>query len=350
MMNRKKTLAVSTLVCTLIVLACYVLIQNTGGQNATIEHSLAASGGSEGRFPGENALNQDSGELEDEADITVQQGAFIARLKELYAEGLDHPRVQLEALESLIRYLKKQYPDDWESRVLEYVKAAFPEYADEMYNQFKRLIAYKKWIEDNYAMLTGMTKDRMDELMWEKRKVYFGDDAMKIWGLELKQNEVRNVLEDIRYEKNMPFENKAALYRQQLGSIYGEISEAYIKAHQQAMMNQFLEVESVQSDLADMNGPERQKNLTAFRKSMGLDGEAINRWNHLDAVRDSRWAKGQAYMKEREKLLKKTGGDDREAKLSALRVKYFGNEAATVEKEEQSRFYRFSVPRIYGKN
>jgi len=281
---------------------------------------------------------------------TMQKEDVIAKLKELYTEGIYHPRVQLEAIESLVRYLKKLYPNDWESHVWEYLAAVFPDYAQELFSNYKKLAAYKQWIKDNYAMLTGLPRDRLDELMWDKRKAFFGIEALKIWDLELKQKEVQDTLAEIQDETNLPFEEKTDFYRHQLEAIYGDISEAFIKAHQQKMMNQFLEVASVQDDLAHMPKAERQKSLTEFRKSMGLDEDAIRRWDQLDATRDARWANGLAYMKEREQIINKNTGEDQAQSLNKLRQQYFGAEAETIAREEQSQFYRFVRPRVFGKN
>jgi hypothetical protein len=281
---------------------------------------------------------------------TMQKEDVIATLKNLYTEGIYHPRVQLEAIESLVRYLKKMYPNDWESHVWEYLAAAFPDYANELFSNYKKLVFYKQWIKDNFAMLTGLPRDRMNELMWDKRKAFFGNDALKIWELELKQKEVKDVLAEIQDETNLPFDKKTDFYRHQLEAIYGDISEAFIKAHQQKMMNQFLEVASVQDDLANMQKAERQKNLTEFRKSMGLDEDAIKRWDQLDATRDARWANGLAYMKAREQIINKNTGEDQSQSLNKLRQHYFGAEAETIAREEMSQFYRFNRPREYGKN
>jgi len=285
-----------------------------------------------------------------DSNKTMQKDEVVANLKELYTEGLYHPRVQLEAIESLVRYLKKMYSSDWESHVWEYLAAAFPDYAKELFSNYKKLASYKQWIKDNYAMLTGLPHDKMDELMWDKRKAFFGTEALKIWDLELKQKEVSDVLSEIQDETNLPFDKKTDFYRHQLEAIYGDISEAFIKAHQQKMMNQFLEVASVQDDLANMPTSERKKNLTEFRKSMGLDEDAVKRWDQLDATRDARWANGLAYMKAREQIMKKNSGEEQVQNLNRLRQQYFGAEAETIVREELSLFYRFDRPRIYGKN
>lgn len=285
-----------------------------------------------------------------ESDRTMDREGFIARLRELYGAGIHHPRVQLEAIEALIRYLKKTHPDAWETQVRDYITASFPENARELFENYRKLAAYRTWVKDNYAMLTDLPREQLDDLMMEKRKEFFGNEAMKIWELELKQKEVNEVLAEIRDESRLPFEKKTDYYRKQLEAIYGDVSEAYIKAHQQKLMNQFLDVETVQDDLHNMSKTEREEQLSALRKTMGLDHDAIQRWNRLDDERDRRWNDGLTYMKAREQVLRKSTGENQERMLDRLRQEHFGAGAETIRREEISGFYRFNRNRVYGKN
>ena len=275
---------------------------------------------------------------------------FIEKLRELFADGLHHPRIQLEAIESLIRFLKVLYPDSWEQHIREYLSAAFPDRASELFENYRKLAAYREWVKDNHSMLTGLDRNRLDDVMMDKRKEFFGDDALKIWEMELKRKEVKTVLSEIQSESDLPFEQKTDYYRTQLDAIYGDASRAYIQSNQQSLMSQFLEVKSIQKDLHAMDREERKERLTFLRKSMGLDETALQRWNRLDDTRDERWAKGIAYMKARNQALKKTPATEREQILDQLRQEHFGSEAETVKREELSGFYRFNRPRVYGKN
>jgi len=55
-------------------------------------------------------------------------------------------------------------------------------------------------------------------------------------------------------------------------------------------------------------------------------------------------------MKAREQIINKNTGEDQAQSLNKLRQHYFGAEAETIAREEQSQFYRFVRPRVFGKN
>jgi hypothetical protein len=55
-------------------------------------------------------------------------------------------------------------------------------------------------------------------------------------------------------------------------------------------------------------------------------------------------------MSERTVLLDTTSDADLPVALRALREKYFQQDAITMEKEEESDFWRFKRPRKYGNN
>lgn len=275
---------------------------------------------------------------------------IIDTLHELFAVRMDHPRVQVEAIEQLIRLLKKLYPDDWESHVLEYLTAAFPDYAESLYENYKKLSLYSTWAQDNRQMLSDLPLYQIHDRIWEKRIEIFGDEALAIWEMELKKEDVKHLVADILSQEDMAFNEKADYYNQHLNDIYGDMAGAFKKIHQQELINKFLDIETVQVDLQAMTDKERKEQLTGLRKTMGLDEDALKRWDDLDGERNERWDKGLAYMKAREQLLKSLDGDDPEDALDKLRTDYFGADAETIKREEQSGLYRFNRKRMYGKN
>jgi lipase chaperone LimK len=115
-------------------------------------------------------------------------------------------------------------------------------------------------------------------------------------------------------------------------------------------MNHFLDLSSVQKELATLPPARRSENLRTIRKEMGLDDAALQRWDELDKVRDTRWEVGSQYMSEREALAQQYSGPELEARLTELRARYFSDEAQTIAEEEQSGFYRFTRPRQWGRN
>ena len=126
--------------------------------------------------------------------------------------------------------------------------------------------------------------------------------------------------------------------------------EVAIDVRQQELMDRFLDLGSVQKDLDALTAEQREAQLRSIRKDMGLDDAALTRWKELDGQRDARWAMGEQYMTERQRLTLSYSGAELEGRLQQLRARYFPDEAQTIADEEASGFYRFSQPRQWGRN
>ncbi len=296
-----------------------------------------------------NTVNNDKqeGAVLDEA---LNRQIIVARLKELFGSRIGHIRVQLQAIEKLIHYLKDTYPDDWQGRVFDFLSLAFPEQAAELYDNYLRLMDFKQWVADNYTRLVNMKAAERKDFLWAKRKQFFGDDAEVIWEMEIKAEQLAESLQQINGQQSMPFTEKINYYQVSMESIYADRADAYKQSRQQNLMDRFLELDSVQTDLARMSAREREANLARFRMSMGLDKAAVDRWAALDNLRDDRWENGRAYMRERERVLNQPLGPDREYRLGQLRQSYFGKQAPIIEQEEAAGLFRFQGERVYGKN
>lgn len=285
-----------------------------------------------------------------ELDEETSRQLVVARMKELFGKTISHARVQLQAIEKLIQYLKGVYPESWQEHVSEYLSAAFPEHAAILHDKYLKFTGFKQWISDNYALLVDMDPDDRKALLWEKRNRFFGNEAEIIWELERKAEQVAQSLEEINRQKETPFNEKVSSYLISLDDIYAQQAEAYTRLHQQRMMDRFLSLESVQADLRQMSAEERKAGLDLFRTAMGLDDAALNRWTELDEARDRRWANGQAYMQARQQVIERSGDLSRNLKMDELRQNYFGAEANTIKQEEEAGLFRFSQERLYGKN
>ncbi|MFZ5564479.1 MAG: hypothetical protein ACOZBW_10540 [Thermodesulfobacteriota bacterium] len=290
---------------------------------------------------------EDPGTGED-FDPGLHQQMVVARLQEMFSQIISHPRIQLQAIEKLVRYLKEVYPDSWQDHVFEYLSAAFPEHAARLYDRHLKFSAFKEWIAANYTMLIGMEAGQRSALLWDKRRQFFGKDADTIWELEQKAEQVALSLEEINRQAELPFNEKVSSYAITLDDIYGRQAEAYKRLHQQKTMDRFLALESVQADLRQMSAEERKAGLELFRTAMGLDDEALGRWAELDEDRDRRWEKGLAYMQARQQI--NVPGGDHETALDRLRQEYFGAEAEIIKQEESAGLFRFNQQRVYGKN
>lgn len=186
--------------------------------------------------------------------------------------------------------------------------------------------------------------------LWVKRKLFFGEDAAVIWAGDLRDQKVADAVGEIDQLEQASFEDKVAYYNFRLEDIYAEEYEGYKKKAPQKMMDRFLTSESVQQDLQAMPEDQRRKSLEEFRRTMGLDEAALERWSALDATRDERWRIGETYIQRRAQIVSEAGGAEQRGKLDALRQELFGLEADTIKDEEAAGFYRFKHKRIYGQN
>jgi len=280
-------------------------------------------------------------ELEELA--TFMRNRFGAKLKE--------PYVQIKMLEDLMRFFQKRSPDRWQEELLAFLKKAFPEMYDELAGMLRNRVDYEKWVRDNDSYLRGLGDKERRTAMWDARNRLFGkENAERIWASELKNQALADTLASLEAKQDANVAQKLSTYKQRLHEIYGEQTEAYLERHQQETMNRFLDLPSVQKDLTAMAPQERSQNLRTIRKEMGLDEEALQRWDELDKTRDTRWDAGTKYMAEREALTKQLSGPALETKLQELRARYFGTEAEIIGQEEASGFFRFERQRQWGRN
>lgn len=272
-------------------------------------------------------------------------------MRERFGAKLKEPYIQVKMLEDLMRFFQKRYPDRWQEELLAFLKKTFPEMYDELAATLRNRVDYEKWVRDNDSYLRGLTDQQRRTAMWDARNRLFGkENAERIWASELKNQALSDSLAAIDAKQDANVTQKLSTYKQRLQEIYGEQTEAYLERHRQETMNRFLDLPSVQKDLTAMAPQERSQNLRNIRKELGLDEEALKRWDDLDKTRDSRWDAGAKYMAEREALSKQLSGPALETKLQELRARYFGTEAEIIAQEEDGGFFRFERPRQWGRN
>lgn len=280
-----------------------------------------------------------------QADFDMQD--VVQYFREKYGKTIHHKHTQVMLVEKLMGYLMKMYPDDWVVYMYAMLREIFPGMENEIFDTFEKLHKYNTWLKENQNDLAQLNSKDKRNALWEKRYEIFGQDADQVWEAEKRIEPIYNALDTIQ-ESDMPFNEKLSLYKQSIQEAYKSNTDTFVARKQQELMNSFLDVESVQKDLANMTPQERKENLKEVRKAMGLDSTALQRWEELDQVRDQRWDAGMQYMKERAELEKKYKGAELEKQLDSLRMKYFGDEAETIKNEEESGYYRFSQPRKYG--
>ncbi|WP_309896617.1 hypothetical protein [Archangium sp.] len=277
---------------------------------------------------------------------------MVSYLRARYGARIKDPHTQMRMLEELMRHFQKLNPSGWEADLLALVKQAFPELYDELALRLRQRVDYERWVKDNQAALQEKPDAERRAALWEERNQLFGKEvAEKIWAGELRNQALADALTSIDALPDASLGDRMSKYKESLAKTYGKDTEAYVKAHQQELMNHFLDLGSVQKQLSALPPAERSENLRTLRKEMGLNDEALQRWDELDKVRDTRWEVGSQYMSEREALAQQHSGAELELKLQELRSRYFpSEEAQTIAEEEQSGFYRFTRPRQWGRN
>jgi hypothetical protein len=305
--------------------------------------------GARDRAPSPALAGGSSSEVGFPAGADPQQ--LIAHLQGRFGGRLGNPYVQIKLLEDLIRHFRKVSPDRWEQAVLEVLRAAFPEKYEELAANLRRWVEYERWMNAHQADLQRLGDEDRRANLWETRNRIFGEEAAaQIWASEVKNRAVAKSLADLDARAGVSVSEKLSLYKESLEEIYGERAEAYLQRHQHEAMMRFIELGSVQKELSAMTPGQRAKNLREIRTGMGLEEEALQRWDVLDRERDARWSVGARYMAEREALSKQYSGAELEARLKPVRERYFGAEAETIGHEEESGFFRFGQPRVWGRN
>lgn len=235
------------------------------------------------------------------------------------------------------------------------LKRAFPDYTGDIMETLDKLDQYNSWLEDNREKIAGMTAAERVAFLWEKRKELFGDDAEKIWSGEMLATEARNAKAQdaiimLNESSDLSIREKADEYRQILHETYEGSPEEYILDQPRLLSEIFFSMDSVQDELKQMSPEERQAEINRIREEMGLTEDQIESLARRDAENERRWETGLLYMEDRERIVSEYDGHERQELLRQLREEYFGDEAGTIELEENDGFFRFKRPRIYGRN
>lgn len=275
---------------------------------------------------------------------------MVSYLRSRYGKNVGEPHTQMHMLEELMRHFQQLDPSGWEANLLAMLRQAFPERYDELALRLRQRQDYERWVKEHPELREKPAAERR-AAVWEERDRLFGKEvAEKIWAAELRNTAVADALAAIDALPDANLRDRMARYKQSLEQTYGAQSQAYVQAHQQELMTRFLDLTSVQKELGAMAPEQRAEGLRTIRREMGLDEEALKRWEELDKQRDVRWELGSQYMSEREALARQYSGADLEARLQELRARYFSDEAQTLAEEEASGFFRFTRPRGWGRN
>jgi hypothetical protein len=236
------------------------------------------------------------------------------------------------------------------------LKRAFPELADEIMATLDKLDLYHQWLMENDALLAQMNIEEKMASLWKKRIELFGEDAQDIWVDEVMATDSRkakmlDTLEFINGSTDTTMEDKLQLYQDSLEETYKGSPEEYFLNQKPILAKIFFSIDSVQNELKQMNPEERQKTINNIRREMGFTENMVKDMEEVDAENNKRWEVGLKYMEERKRVVSEFQGEQQKEKLKALREEYFGDEAQTIQAEEENDgFFRFERPRYYGRN
>ena len=268
-------------------------------------------------------------------------------------ESIQHVEIQI-GLEDFRQYLRQQYQDNTDSLFRSVIRQAFPAYAESIFANLSLMEEYESWLLAEMKSLLGMSFEQKQVAIWAKRRELFASDADVIWSAELAEREQRMAdtkksIELLNHAYDMEINQRLYALKATIETNFSEQVGGNILSP--AMLaSTFFSLDSVQQDLEKMSPYERSEQLASIRRDLGFSERQIEKAALKDEKNELRWQVGYQYMGERQALLDSLTGEELDTELNRLRISYFGDEASTLEKEEQQGFYRFKRPRVYGRN
>ncbi len=277
--------------------------------------------------------------------------AFRERLLARFAGQLEHPGGQIRLLEELMRYLNQVDPEHWRESLSALLASWFPDKSEELLNRAEAMIAYQDFMEREQYTLRSMGPDERRAFIWAKRRELFGEAAGDIWQSELRNYSLGESLKNLDQQPG-PTLAKAEAYTRAIQDTYGEEAARVMERRRQELTDRFLSLASVQQSLHEQAPEKRYKTLRGIRQQLGMEEQALDRWDQLDRSRDDRWARGETYETKRQAIVEKyQPGPEREEALDNLSQDIFGEDmAAIIRDEEAAGYYRYRESRVYGQN
>lgn len=279
---------------------------------------------------------------------------MVAELKKCYGKTISQKSTQADLL-GIRSFIIGTHPGNGKAVFITILTRAFPDYVHEILMTLEKLDLYNLWLEDNKKRLLQMTESERSAALWAKRTELFGDDADKIWSgdmlaIEAKRAKVQDALAALNESRDTTLDEKLDIYQSTLHETYGGSPEEFILEQSGILSKVFFTIDSVQDELKKMSPEQRQAEINNIRRKMGYTDEQIEMSARRDADNERRWQAGYKYMQERDALTGQLQGPELDEQLTALREKYFHDEAKTIELEEKDDFFRFKRPRLYGRN
>ncbi len=231
-----------------------------------------------------------------------------------------------------------------------------PDLADQIQMTLDKFDLYHQWLMENDAVLAQMNIEERMAALWKKRIELFGEDAKEIWidevmATDSRKGKMLDTLDFINESPDMSMNERLKLYKDTLEETYKGTPEQYFLDQKPILAKIFFSIDSVQDNLKQMSPEQRQMTINSIRKDMGFTEKMIQDMEEIDADNNRRWDVGLTYMEERRRVVEQYQGEQQKEKIQELREKYFGEEAPSIQAEEENDdFFRFERPRYYGRN
>lgn len=279
--------------------------------------------------------------------------SMVAQLKSHHSHEIQDLTVQL-SMRDFKAFVLEQYPDNGAELFQQLMHLAFPDHAEQILELVNQMDVYEQWLAESLLDLQDMNELTRHGAIWMKRREMFGDLANIIWQHELNQEDAKQLA--VNETINALHKAEDIAPQERLHILQNTIQEQYGDGHIGLLVNKgmvanmYFHLDSVQKDLHSMSPEDRANAIAESRRQLGFTEDDIEHMAKQDSKREARWQNGYAYMAERDQLTASYSGESLEEKLDGLREKFFGAEAPTIKKEEESGFNRYERPRLYGRN
>lgn len=278
---------------------------------------------------------------------------MVSQLKIRHGHEIQELSIQL-MLQDFRDFVLERFPENGQDIFEKIIELAFPENAYDILSIIKKMDDYDAWFANNLLNLNEMNELARRGAIWNKRRELFGDLADIIWQEEQNQEEskrlaVQEAVDALHKADDMGMQERLYVLQNTIHEQYGEGNTNFL-INKGMVANMYFHLESVQRDLHAMSDEDRALAIADSRRQLGFTEEDIAYMAKQDAKKEARWQNGFEYMAEKDQLTASYSGDELNSRLHQLREKYFGHEAPTIKKEEDSGFNRYERPRLYGRN
>ncbi|MEM8560906.1 MAG: hypothetical protein AAGF57_01660 [Pseudomonadota bacterium] len=230
----------------------------------------------------------------------------------------------------------------------------YPEHADQIIENLTRYEIYQQWLAEQSSTFADMDNASVKAMVWKKRIELFGEASREIWSdqvgaYESRRDAAQSLFEELNAVDVLSNDEKLYQLTTALDEVFNYSIEGFV-FDRTTVSHMYLNIASVQTELAELPEEQRLHRLSEMRRQMGYSEPQIAHLKERDTRRNQRWENGYSYMSKRERLAEQYGGEELAIQLDTLRDEYFGHEAPTIAREEEQGFFRYKRPRVIGLN